>query len=131
MYMRMNDRRPALDTILDGLIAFLRRRYMRQYLFAVVLLLAAGNSALAGGSWIFQPSTYSHNLQTGDRVAQYAAKPPVYGPSDPTYKQIAYIHKRTAMRGVGGSVERHHYVETWGTGCSTPRESLTASRRAE
>jgi hypothetical protein len=89
---------------------------MRQHLFAVVLLSAAGNCALAGGSWVFQPSTYSHDPQSGERATQYAAKPPAYGPSDPTYEQSAYIHKRTSLRGVGGSVERRHYVETWGAG---------------
>ena len=88
---------------------------MRQHLFAVVLLSALANSAWAG-SWMFEPSTYSHDPQTGERVEQYVAKPPVYGPSDPTYEQSAYIHKRTALRGVGGSVERRHYVETWGAG---------------
>lgn len=89
---------------------------MRQHLFAVVLLSVLGNSAWAAGSWVFQPSTYSHDPQTGERVEQYAAKPPVYGPSDPTYEQSAYIHKRTTLRGAGGSVERRHYVETWGEG---------------
>ena len=88
---------------------------MRQHLFAVVLLSVLANSVWAG-SWMFEPSTYSHDPQTGERVVQYVAKPPVCGPSDPTYEQSAYIHKRTALRGVGGSVERRHYVETWGAG---------------
>ncbi|NLS91854.1 MAG: hypothetical protein GXX96_06695 [Planctomycetaceae bacterium] len=89
---------------------------MRQHLFAVVLLSVLGNSAWAAGSWVFQPSTYSHDPQTGERVAQYAAEAPAYGPSDPTYQQSAYIHKRTALYGVPGSIERRHYVETWGEG---------------
>lgn len=89
---------------------------MRQHLFAVVLLSVLAGNVGAGGSWIFQPSTYSHDSQTGERVTQYAAEPPVYGPSDPTYEQSAYIHKRTALWGVDGSVERRHYVETWGEG---------------
>lgn len=88
---------------------------MRQHLLVVVLLLVLANGAWAG-SWMFEPSTYSHDPQTGERVEQYACKPPVYGPSDPTYEQSAYIHKRTALRGIGGSVERRHYVETWGAG---------------
>jgi hypothetical protein len=89
---------------------------MRQHLLPVVLLSVLGDSAWAGGSWIFQPSTYSHDPRTSERVSQYAAEPPVYGPSDPTYEQSAYIHKRTALRGVDGSIERRHYVETWGAG---------------
>ncbi len=89
---------------------------MRQHLFAVVLLSGLASSAWAGGSWIFQPSTYSHDSRSGARVAQYVAEPPVYGPSDPTYAESAYIHKRTALWGIDGSVERRHYVETWGKG---------------
>ncbi len=89
---------------------------MRQHLLAVVLLSLLGGTARADGSWIFQPSTYSHDPQTGTRVTQYQAEPPVYGPADSTYQQSAYIHKRTALWGVDGSVERRHYVETWGAG---------------
>lgn len=89
---------------------------MRQHLFPVVLLSVLASSVWAGGSWIFQPSTYSHDSRSGARVAQYAAAPPVYGPSDPTYEQSAYIHKRTSLWGADGSVERRHYVETWGKG---------------
>lgn len=88
---------------------------MRQHLLAVVLFSVLAGNGLAD-SWIFQPSTYSHDPQTGERVEQYAAKPPAYGPSDPTYEQSAYIHKRTALRGANGSIERRHYVETWGEG---------------
>ena len=88
---------------------------MRQQLFAVVLLSVLANSAWAG-SWIFEPSTYSHDPQTGERVEQYASETPAYGPSDPTFERSAYIHNRTALRGIGGSVERRHYVETWGAG---------------
>ncbi|MHB8901801.1 MAG: hypothetical protein ACYC6Y_23855 [Thermoguttaceae bacterium] len=89
---------------------------MRQHLFAVVLLPVLAHSAWAGGSWIFQPSTYSHDGQTGERVTQYAREAPALAPSDPTYEQSAYIHKRTALWGADGSVERRHYVETWGEG---------------
>ncbi len=88
---------------------------MRQHLLVVVLGSVLANGAWAG-SWMFEPSTYSHDSQTGERVEQYARKPPVYGPSDPTYEQSAYIHKRTAIRGGRGNVDRRHYVETWGAG---------------
>lgn len=89
---------------------------MRQHLQAAVLLAVLGQSAWAGGSWIFQPSTYSHDPETGERVAQHTPETPAYAPSDPTYEQSAYIHKRTAIYGAPGSIERRHYVETWGEG---------------
>lgn len=91
---------------------------MRQHLAAVVFLstLSIGAAAPAESSWIFQPSTYSHDPQSGQRVTQYAAKAPAYAPDDPTYQRSGYIHNRTSLRGVAGSIDRRHYVETWGAG---------------
>lgn len=91
---------------------------MRQHLAAVVFLsvLLTGAGAPAESSWVFQPSTYSHDPQSGERVTQYAIKAPAYAPSDATYQRSGYVHNRTALRGAGGSIERRHYVETWGAG---------------
>lgn len=91
---------------------------MRQHLAAAVFLstLSIGATAPAESSWIFQPSTYSHDPQSGERVTQYASPAPARVSVDPTYQRSGYIHNRTTLRGIGGSIERRHYVETWGAG---------------
>jgi len=82
-------------------------------LFAALLV---SPCAAAESSWIFQPSNYSHASETGERTSQFAAKSAAYAPSDPTYQRSGYLHSRTALRGAGGSIDRRHYVETWGAG---------------
>jgi len=67
-------------------------------------------------SWIFRPSTYSHDPGTGDRVSQFAAKKPAYSREDPTYLQSGYRHIRRSIRGGHGSADRLHVVQTWGAG---------------
>ncbi len=67
-------------------------------------------------NWIFRPSHYSHDPNTGERVAQYAEKEPSYAPRDPTYVKSGYRHRRLTTRSLDGSVDRLHLVETWGHG---------------
>jgi hypothetical protein len=71
----------------------------------------------AAGSWIFQPSSFTHDSSSGERVVQYAPKKPPIVRTDPTYRQSAYRHHRSTIR-VGGSADRLHTVETWGAGAS-------------
>lgn len=70
----------------------------------------------ANADWTFAPSYYSHDPATGERVAQFAPEDPAYAPVDPTYMRSGYRHNRTTLRGLGGSVDRLHTVETWGEG---------------
>jgi hypothetical protein len=67
-------------------------------------------------SWIFQPSYFSHEPASGERVAQYAPEPTSYLRDDPTYLQSGYRHNQTFIRGADGSADRMHIVETWGKG---------------
>ncbi len=85
------------------------------------LLIASATVALAlasaaESSWIFRPSKYTHSPATGERVDQYAAKKPAVVRSDPTYMQSGYRHHRITERGIGGTANRMHMVETWGAG---------------
>ncbi len=91
---------------------------MRRHLALLVVLLTLAPSAIgrAADSWIFRSSHYSHDPETGQRVAQYAPKQAAYRTVDPTYVQSGYRHSRSTLRGVGGSVDRRHIVETWGAG---------------
>ena len=66
-------------------------------------------------SWIFQPSSFTHNPATGKRVAQFAPNKVPYVRSDPSFRQSAYRNHRSTIN-VGGSADRLHIVETWGEG---------------
>ena len=66
-------------------------------------------------SWLFRPSTFSHDPVTGDRLNQYARKEPALANTDRTYQQSGYQHMRFGLH-AGGSADRLHIVQTWGAG---------------
>lgn len=67
-------------------------------------------------SWIFAPSRYSHDPETGARIAQYAAKPPVEPLPDPRAVTSGYVRKRTVLRGPDGGVDTYYQVQNYGNG---------------
>ena len=75
----------------------------------------ASSTCIAGESWVFRPSWFSHAHQTGERVVQYQPPPPGIVPTDPTYQESGYRHKRSGLA-VRGSFDYRHVVETWGAG---------------
>jgi hypothetical protein len=79
---------------------------------AAVLLCAAG----AEGSWVFRPSYFTHEPETGHRVAKYAPGATPYVLLDGSYRQSGYRHIRSSLRGADGTADRMHVVETWGAG---------------
>lgn len=91
---------------------------MRRHLAFAAALAAVGLAAATpaqADSWIFRPSSYTHDPVTGERVTQYARPKTPYVRIDPTYEQSAYRHNRSTIRG-GASADRLHIVETWGEG---------------
>jgi hypothetical protein len=64
--------------------------------------------------WIFAPSTYSHDPESGQRIAQYAPIPPVYTAPRSGYVESGYRHFRSSIRGAYGSADHLHLVEEWG-----------------
>lgn len=93
---------------------------MTQRLVLMTALLALFSSAVSStraseSSWIFRPSTYTHDPATGDRVAQFAQEKPALVREDPTYEQSAYRHTRSGIR-IGDTFDYLHIVETWGRG---------------
>lgn len=87
----------------------------------VLLVLVGFGLARAGGeaaaqSWIFLPSTYSHDPSGEQRVAQYVAERPSYAPYDPNYMVSGYRHIRSSIRDADGNYDQMHVVETWGAG---------------
>jgi len=78
------------------------------------VLVAAGT---AQASWIFRPSYYSHDAQTGQRVAQYAQPAPSYSRvGTENYLQSGYRHNQTTLWAGEGGADHVHVVETWGQG---------------
>jgi len=90
------------------------RRPIAGLLAGLALLCTAG--AARADSWLFRPSTYSHDPLTGRRVNQYRPEEPAYVWLDPTYMRSGYRHIRMSFRGPGGSFDHTHIVQTWGAG---------------
>src|SRR5687767_10592644 len=56
-------------------------------------------------SWVFAPSRYTHDPETGSRVAQYSMKPPIEPLDDQRLVTSGYSRSRTVIRGSDGSVD--------------------------
>jgi len=69
-----------------------------------------------GPSWIFRHSTYSHDPETGARVAQYMRTPPVEPLEDERLITSRYRRSRTNLRGANGSVDTYYETQAWGNG---------------
>jgi len=67
-------------------------------------------------SWIFARSRYTHDPDTGGRVAQYAMKPPVEPLPDQRAVTSGYSRTRTVLRGADGSASTNYQVQSYGNG---------------
>jgi hypothetical protein len=67
-------------------------------------------------SWVFAPSTFTHDPATGARVAQYMRKPPIEPLPDQRAVTSRYRRTRTNLRGTAGSYETDYQVQAWGNG---------------
>jgi hypothetical protein len=67
-------------------------------------------------SWVFARGRYTHDPETGARVAQYAMKPPIEPLDDPRLVTSGYSRSRTVIRGVDGSTDTHYRVTNFGNG---------------
>ena len=76
----------------------------------------ASVSVPQSNSWIFARSRYSHDPDTGARVAQYAMKPPVEPLPDQRAVTSVYSRSRTVERGANGSTSTYYRVTNAGNG---------------
>ncbi len=67
-------------------------------------------------SWVFARSRYTHDPDTGGRVAQYARKAPVEPLPDQRAVTSGYRRTRQVMRGADGSVDTTYQVQSYGNG---------------
>ena len=67
-------------------------------------------------SWIFSRSTYTHDPNTGARVAQYQRLPAIEPLDDERLVTSRYHRIQTNLRGTNGSTESYYDVQAWGNG---------------
>jgi hypothetical protein len=67
-------------------------------------------------SWIFARSHYTHDPNTGARVAQYQRLPIIEPLEDERLVTSRYHRIQTNLRGTNGSIEQYYDVQAWGNG---------------
>jgi hypothetical protein len=67
-------------------------------------------------SWVFRRSAYTHDPETGARVAQYQRIAPVEPLEDERNVTSRYRRIRTNLRGTDGSIDSTNEVQAWGNG---------------
>lgn len=87
---------------------------MNRYLILAVAMLGADPcSTSRAADWIFMPSYYSHDPETGQRVTQYEPAQPALVQVAANYVRSGYRHTRSRIE-VGGSADYLHMTEEWG-----------------
>ncbi|WP_442485380.1 hypothetical protein [Aeoliella sp. SH292] len=67
-------------------------------------------------SWVFSPSTFSHDPESGARVAQYERHAWVDELPDPRIVTSGYRTSRTHLPGAAGSSDTFYEVQNWANG---------------
>lgn len=81
-----------------------------------VLAYAAPLPAPEVDSWLFAPSRYTHDPESGVRVAQYEEKAPVEPLPDQRAITSGYARKRSVLRGPDGNISTYYQVQNYGNG---------------
>lgn len=84
-------------------------------LFALMpaLLLLSCTGLASAGDWITAPSTYTHDPNSGERVAQYSPIGPFYTYPQASFTRGGYRNTRSSLQ-VGTSADHYHTTEQWG-----------------
>jgi hypothetical protein len=82
-------------------------------LIAACLINCLGNSLAHSADWLTLPSTYTHNLSTGQRVSQFAPDVAPAAPQPTNFRSSGYTHTRSTIN-FAQSSDNYHRVETWG-----------------
>lgn len=86
--------------------------------YALILTVACltncvANTSATSNDWLTRPSTYTHDLATGQRVSQYAPIAAPAAPQPTNFRTSGYTHTRSTIN-FGQSSDNYHRVETWG-----------------
>lgn len=88
------------------------RIFVATFLLPALAGATAARPALAA-DWLTAPSYYTHDSQSGQRVAQYARVGPFFYPQRADFQRSGYRHYRSTLD-LGNSSDAMHVVETWG-----------------
>jgi hypothetical protein len=69
--------------------------------------------ATFGADWITEPSYYTHDPTSGERVQQYSPIGPFYTYPRGNFTRSGFRHTRSSIQ-VGGSADNYHLTEEWG-----------------
>ena len=83
---------------------------------AQVQVACAHVAAAQADSWVFAPSRYTHDPDTGARVAQYERRAPIEPLPDRRLISSGYRRSRTVLRGANGSSDTTYQVQSYGNG---------------
>ncbi len=76
----------------------------------------ADDGCLEPESWIFHRSRYSHDPESGARVAQYSRGPAIEALPDQRDVTSGYFRSRSVLRGPNGSADTYYRVQSYGNG---------------
>ncbi|GIW99064.1 MAG: hypothetical protein KatS3mg111_2397 [Pirellulaceae bacterium] len=82
-------------------------------LVLAVIALAAVSPPVHGQEWMTWTSTYTHDLETGQRIDQFAEPQQPLGPDEFAARRSGYRHYRSTLQ-AGLSTDNYHVVEKWG-----------------
>ncbi|MBB3208373.1 hypothetical protein FHS27_004201 [Rhodopirellula rubra] len=83
-------------------------------LFACVCAVFAGSVfESVSADWLTLPSRFTHDVLTGERVAQFAPVEPPSTAVMPPLRTSGYTHYRSSLA-YGQSADNYHQVEQWG-----------------
>lgn len=81
--------------------------------YAFLSLIVFTCTSVSFADWLTLPSQFSHDVSSGQRVAQYA---PIVGPPVPyvsNFRSSGYTNTRSSLN-FGPSADNYHRVEKWG-----------------
>lgn len=85
---------------------------MKPFAIVTALFWLTASNALAA-DWITQPSYYTHDPTSGERVRQYSPIGPFYSHTRGNFTRSGFRHTRSSIQ-VGGSADNYHLTEEWG-----------------
>lgn len=86
---------------------------MTRVAFLAIAICGVAIGFCPAGEWLSEPSTYTHDSLTGERVAQYTPIGPFYYQHQGDFLRSGYRHYRSTIQ-VGGSADNYHLVEEYG-----------------
>lgn len=79
----------------------------------LALLVSCSLGSVSAADWITQPSYYTHDPMSGERVQQYTPIGPFYSYAQSSYVSSGYRNTRSSIQ-VGTSADHYHTTQQWG-----------------